>query len=283
MPCHADDDKDKAKEAAIAFVREIKLLSRLSHPNIVLFMGACIHPDAQYIVTEFVARGSLYDIIHSKSQRNPQNRQSLTRSLTISQENCWPGPSISKSFCKRHKGWPICTDSRRLCCIAILRVRVRENVMRGRICWMTVWADLLLDYNFNVKLCDFGMSRVQSLSAPMSRLGTLQWVAPEVLRGETYTERLMCTGTPWSPYPILHTLVAIALLTCVPLVSVSLLGSWWRWKRHMRASTNWRWPMELPGEVFDSSFLKQHHPRSSIYPTCNASTSQCSSFFFFYK
>ena len=88
MPCHADDDKDKAKEAAIAFVREIKLLSRLSHPNIVLFMGACIHPDAQYIVTEFVARGSLYDIIHSKSQRNPQNRQSLTRSLTISQENC---------------------------------------------------------------------------------------------------------------------------------------------------------------------------------------------------
>ena len=47
----------------------------------------------------------------------------------------------------------------------------------------------MLDYNFNVKLCDFGMSRVQSLSAPMSRLGTLQWVAPEVLRGEAYTEK----------------------------------------------------------------------------------------------
>ena len=44
-----------------------------------------------------------------------------------------------------------------------------------------------MDEFWKGKLCDFGLSRIKA-SETMSRLGTIQYSAPEVLRGERYTE-----------------------------------------------------------------------------------------------
>jgi hypothetical protein len=44
------------------FQHEIALLTRLRHPNIILFIGACRNPLC--IVTELAERGCLYDVIH---------------------------------------------------------------------------------------------------------------------------------------------------------------------------------------------------------------------------
>jgi len=38
----------------------------LRHPNLLLFMGACMEPGKICIVTEFMSRGSLHDLIHPK-------------------------------------------------------------------------------------------------------------------------------------------------------------------------------------------------------------------------
>ena len=49
-------------------------------------------------------------------------------------------------------------------------------------------SNVLIDENWNVKLCDFGLSRINSnhKKGQARRVGTPHWMAPEILRGEKY-------------------------------------------------------------------------------------------------
>jgi sterile alpha motif and leucine zipper-containing kinase AZK len=49
--------------------------------------------------------------------------------------------------------------------------------------------NILIDEKWNCKVADFGMSRVKFLTEKMTRVGTPQWMAPEVLRQESYSEK----------------------------------------------------------------------------------------------
>jgi Ca2+/Na+ antiporter len=49
-----------------AFTDEVQIIARLRHPNICLFLGACMDPPNRAIVTELVSRGSLWEAL-----RNP--------------------------------------------------------------------------------------------------------------------------------------------------------------------------------------------------------------------
>ncbi|CAM9599544.1 unnamed protein product [Choristocarpus tenellus] len=50
-------------------------------------------------------------------------------------------------------------------------------------------ANLLLDDSFNVKICDFGLARLKALTNSMTgNCGTVQWMAPEVLANQKYSE-----------------------------------------------------------------------------------------------
>jgi serine/threonine protein kinase len=77
------------------FHREIGLLTRLRHPNIILFIGACRAPlcigknllktnkndfDDFVIVTELAERGCLYDVIHQTPEEMTWNR---VRSIAV--------------------------------------------------------------------------------------------------------------------------------------------------------------------------------------------------------
>jgi hypothetical protein len=53
-----------ASEMRKAFRREAEMLCRLRHPNVVLFVGACSELPDLMLVTEFVARGSLFHVLH---------------------------------------------------------------------------------------------------------------------------------------------------------------------------------------------------------------------------
>eukprot|EP00879_Flechtneria_rotunda_P003725 GHRR01003963.1.p1 GENE.GHRR01003963.1~~GHRR01003963.1.p1 ORF type:complete len:855 (+),score=369.40 GHRR01003963.1:504-3068(+) len=50
------------------FVSEVRMLARLRHPNLILFMGYCTMPEL-CIVTEFMSKGSLYSVLHAPEQR----------------------------------------------------------------------------------------------------------------------------------------------------------------------------------------------------------------------
>jgi len=48
---------------------------------------------------------------------------------------------------------------------------------------------MLLDIDWKVKLCDFGLSRLRQ-SETMTKVGTVQWAAPEILSDDRYTEKV---------------------------------------------------------------------------------------------
>lgn len=46
------------------FKQEVTLMSKLKHPNIVQFLGACTEYPNLAIVTQFMPRGSLFNLLH---------------------------------------------------------------------------------------------------------------------------------------------------------------------------------------------------------------------------
>ncbi|XLU93435.1 hypothetical protein S245_007787 [Arachis hypogaea] len=54
-----DFDSERIEE----FLKEVSLMKRMRHPNIVLLMGAVFQPPRLSIVTEYLSRGSLYELL----------------------------------------------------------------------------------------------------------------------------------------------------------------------------------------------------------------------------
>lgn len=85
-----------------AFCREVRLLSRLRHPNCVLFMGASVpafakerlaQDDRYAIVTEFMPGGSLFDRIHADGGERWVSGTKPSRLLAISRDICYGEPN----------------------------------------------------------------------------------------------------------------------------------------------------------------------------------------------
>ncbi|OVA15499.1 Protein kinase domain [Macleaya cordata] len=148
-------DQDFSGDALDEFRSEVRIMRRLRHPNVVLFLGAVTRPPNLSIVTEFLPRGSLYRILH--------------------RPNCQ-------------------LDEKR-------RIKMALDVAKGMNCLHTSMPtvvhrdlkspNLLVDKNWNVKVCDFGLSRLKhnTFLSSKSTAGTPEWMAPEVLRNEPSNEK----------------------------------------------------------------------------------------------
>ncbi|GKV40416.1 hypothetical protein SLEP1_g48066 [Rubroshorea leprosula] len=68
-------DQDFSGAALAEFKREVWIMCRLRHPNVVLFMGAVTHPPNLSIITEFLPRGSLYKILHHPNCQIDEKRR----------------------------------------------------------------------------------------------------------------------------------------------------------------------------------------------------------------
>jgi tRNA A-37 threonylcarbamoyl transferase component Bud32 len=137
----------------LEFRAEVALLSELHHPNIVLFIGACVHRPNLAIVTEYVKQGSLKDILFDATHIK----------LT----------------------WPV---KLRLLHGAALGVNYLHSLEPVIVHRDLKPSNLLVDENWNVKVADFGFARIKAENATMTRCGTPCWTAPEILRGDRYDE-----------------------------------------------------------------------------------------------
>ncbi len=60
---------------------QVSIMASLRHPNVVMFMGMCVEPPC--IITEFCARGSLFDVLR-KARTSPAFAQQLDWSRRLS-------------------------------------------------------------------------------------------------------------------------------------------------------------------------------------------------------
>nr|DAD24908.1 TPA_asm: hypothetical protein HUJ06_026372 [Nelumbo nucifera] len=181
-------EQDLTTENMEDFCNEISILSRLRHPNVILFLGACTKPPHLSMVTEYMEMGSLYYLIHMSGHKK---KLSWRRRLKMLRDIC-----------------------RGLMCIH--RMKIVHRDLKS--------ANCLVNKHWTVKICDFGLSRVMTES-PMrdsSSAGTPEWMAPELIRNEPFTEKCdvfslgvimweLCTlNRPWEGVPAVQVVYAVA-------------------------------------------------------------------------
>eukprot|EP00812_Abedinium_dasypus_P009730 NODE_339_length_1652_cov_634.402004.p1 GENE.NODE_339_length_1652_cov_634.402004~~NODE_339_length_1652_cov_634.402004.p1 ORF type:complete len:459 (-),score=123.60 NODE_339_length_1652_cov_634.402004:258-1634(-) len=153
-------------------LREINILALLRHPDLVLFLGACIDASPCFFISEFMEGGDL------ESHYVNEVRKLAGRAYQPPLETFvkW-GSAVARALAFLHDG-------------------VRPILHRD-----LKPMNLLLTAEKEVKLADFGTSKItmpktfeylnQRTTAPMMTgfIGTQRYMAPEVVRSETYTEK----------------------------------------------------------------------------------------------
>eukprot|EP00252_Welwitschia_mirabilis_P027989 TRINITY_DN9886_c0_g1_i1.p1 TRINITY_DN9886_c0_g1~~TRINITY_DN9886_c0_g1_i1.p1 ORF type:complete len:856 (-),score=182.72 TRINITY_DN9886_c0_g1_i1:397-2964(-) len=181
-------EQDLTRENIEDFCNEIQLLSRMRHPNVILFLGACTKPPHLSMVTEYMEMGSLYYLIHASGQGK---KLSWRRRLKMLRDIC--------------RGM-----------MSIQRMNIVHRDLKS--------ANCLVDKHWTVKICDFGLSRVMTdlpIRDPVAA-GTPEWMAPELLRNEPFTDKCdvfslgviiweLCTlQCPWKVVKPMQVVYAVA-------------------------------------------------------------------------
>ena len=148
-------EQDKLEE----FKNECAVMEVIRHPNIVLFLGACTKAPNLCIVLEYCSRGSLWSLLHDghiKMSWEYRKKFALDIAKGVYYLH-------SHKMDKNGQGQ------------AILHRDLKS-------------LNVLLDHALNCKLADFGWTRVKA-KVMTSKIGTYQWMAPEVINGYKYTEK----------------------------------------------------------------------------------------------
>jgi tetratricopeptide (TPR) repeat protein/tRNA A-37 threonylcarbamoyl transferase component Bud32 len=135
--------------------KEINALRRLRHPRLVRFIGACIQPPLLLVVTEFMAGGSLHDVLFDQKQKHSP--------LTPSQRG-------------------------------LIAVQMAEGVVflhQQRIIHRDLKSmNILLDAAGNAKICDFGLAQQMKMEAThITRKQEGEGGSPRYMAPECYDPR----------------------------------------------------------------------------------------------
>ena len=148
--------KQELDEKLLAdFKKEVEIMARLRHPNVLLFMGACTDPGNMAIIMENIKGGNAEQVLRDNTlELSLYTRMKMARDVAFGMN--W-----------LHESKP-----------QIIHRDLKPS-------------NLLIDENFHVKVCDFGLSTIKvdttsKLQDKDSVPGTPLWMAPEVLQGKPF-------------------------------------------------------------------------------------------------
>lgn len=177
------EEKDKkklkdgySKEDIEQIIIEIQIWKDLDHPNIIRYYTSFIEKDNAYLIMELVEGINLAEYMANLKEKGSQSKEKDVIKILID-------------------------------IICALKYLHRENGI--------LYRDLnphnvLLDNNFNVKLCDFGLARKQGFqmehSVTNAFVGSILYSPPESIKNEEYTEK----SDIWSVGCLIYELLSLS-------------------------------------------------------------------------
>lgn len=168
-------ERARDKRCLGGFLDEIRLYSTLDHPKIVRFVGVTWSSLLDIsLVMEYMPNGDLCTMLHEQHLR----------------ESC-------KQVARTNYSWFHSSDrGHSVKCKSLLALDIAEALVylhsfESPIIHRDLKSkNVLLSETWEAKLTDFGISRELTDEETMTaEIGTVSWIAPEVLRGEQYSEK----------------------------------------------------------------------------------------------
>ncbi|XP_068650271.1 salt tolerance receptor-like cytoplasmic kinase 1 [Aristolochia californica] len=137
------------------FQQELQVLIQVNHKNIVRLLGYCDEREEGVLVFEYVSNGTLHEKLHSKVPTTPPLPWSLRMSIVF---------QLAQAIDYLHEN----------CSLQIVHCDIKSS-------------NILLDDNFNCKLCDFGSAKMGFSSTVLpcsakSMMGSPGYADPHYLR-----------------------------------------------------------------------------------------------------
>ncbi|KAJ0402239.1 hypothetical protein P43SY_008231 [Pythium insidiosum] len=148
----------KKEEMYLSFVNEAKLMASMQHPRIIRFIGiAWDSPLDIHVVTEYMEQGDLRRLLVRYRKQN--------RPTGFSNDKLKIALHIAQGLAYMHAHQP----------------QVLHRDLKS--------SNVLLTTDLDAKLIDFGVSRERADHTMTVGVGTLRWMAPEVMSGGRYGDR----------------------------------------------------------------------------------------------
>ncbi|KXZ50289.1 hypothetical protein GPECTOR_17g928 [Gonium pectorale] len=142
--------------------REVHSHRQLVHPHVIRFKRLGLSPDKRflYMVMEYADRGDLLDYLRKRGRFREHEARWFFQQLVFGLDYCHQRGVVNRDLKPENLLLKRTPDA-------------RQELTQG---------DLEHPFNLHLKIADFGLSKEGVHSAPKSRVGTVTYMAPEVLR-----------------------------------------------------------------------------------------------------